>query len=329
MPDLPDALHQLRAQVDAGESPVVSVRELLRWCGAPRLTLSLRWQVREQLSACGLVVTPALDDATLDTVLAVRRDGLAATRPAPPAPTAPHRAVRDVAAPPPPRTDVTIRLADVRDCLEPTVIVPAEAPLSRAASLLATADVNCLVVASTPRAPKGVITWERLGRAALTASPGATVGAWLVSTEALPEHAAFFDALAAVDRDGAVVVTAADRAVTAVLTAPAAMRALRRVATPFVLIDEIEQRLRARIAQRAPDALQRCPSPTFGDYLAIIEDPAVYPRLGFGVERGVLRELVDTVRLVRNRCMHFAPEGLGPDDLRALSRLVHFLRDVR
>lgn len=326
MPDLPDALHQLRAQVDAGESPVVSVRELLRWCGAPRLTLSLRWQVREQLSACGLVVTPALDDATLDTVLTVRHDGLAAP---PQPPLAPPRPARAAVAPPPPRTDVTIRLADVRDCLEPAVTVPAEAPLSRAASLLATADVPCLVVASNPRAPKGVITWERLGRAALTASPDATVGAWFVTTEALPEQAALFDALAAVDRDGAVVVTAANRAVTAVLTAPAAMRALRRVATPFVLIDEIEQRLRARIAQRAPDALQRCASPTFGDYLAIIEDPAVYPRLGFGVERGVLRELVDTVRLVRNRCMHFAPEGLGPDDLRALSRLVHFLRDVR
>ena len=321
-----EALRQLRAQVDAGESPVVSVRELLRWWGAPRLTLSLRWQVGEQLAAVGLLVAPSFDDATLDTVLTVRRDGLSAPAPSAPAPRPPRAA----AAPPPtPRSDVTIRLADLRDCLERAVILPPEAPLTRAASLLATEDVTCLVVASGPRAPKGVITWERVGRAALAAPANVTVGAWTRPVDVLDDRTALFDALDGVDRDGAVVVTAPDRTVTAVLTAAAAARALRQVAAPFVLLDEIERRLRERIAQRAPDALRSQSAQSFGDYLRALEDPSVYPRLGLGVDRDVLRDLVDTVRRVRNRCMHFAPEGLDADDLRALGRLLNFLRDVR
>lgn len=329
MTDPTEALRQLRAQVDAGESPVVSVRELLRWWGAPRLTLSLRWQVREQLAAVGLLVTPSLDDATLDTVLAVRRDGLAAA-PAPhTAAPAPHPQRASPSLPTPPRSDVTIRLADLRDCLDRAVILPPEAPLTRAASLLATEDVTCLVIASGPRAPKGVITWERVGRAALAAPTNTTVGAWTRPVDVLDDRTALFDALEGVDRDGAVVVTAPDRTITAVLTASAAARALRQVAAPFVLLDEIERRLRERIAQRAPDALRPQSAPSFGDYLRALEDPAVYPRLGLGVDRDVLRDLVDTVRRVRNRCMHFAPEGLDADDLRALGRLLNFLRDVR
>jgi restriction system protein len=326
--DPTEALRQLRAQVDAGESPVVSVRELLRWYGSPRLTLSLRWQVREQLAAVGLLVLPSLDDAALDTVLTVRRDGLASAVPAPHA-AAPHPQ-RAVAPPPTPtRSDVTIRLADLRDCLERAVILPPEAPLSRAASLLATEEVTCLVVASGLRAPKGVITWERVGRAALAAPANATVGAWTRPVDVLDDRTALFDAIDGVERDGAVVVTAHDRTITAVLTASAAARALRQVAAPFVLLDEIERRLRERIAQRAPNVLQSQSAPSFGDYLRALEDPSVYPRLGLGVDRDVLRDLVDTARLVRNRCMHFAPEGLDADDLRALGRLLNFLRDVR
>lgn len=69
--------------------------------------------------------------------------------------------------------------------------------------------------------------------------------------------------------------------------------------------------------------------PTFGDHVALVQRPGSWGRLHLRIDRNVFTEKLDEVRRLRNKVMHFRPDGLGADDVERLRAFARFTRRLR
>ena len=126
------------------------------------------------------------------------------------------------------------------------------------------------------------------------------------------------------------------------ITAADMVPAFREMTEPFLLLSEIEHHVRGLIAPRfTPEELQEicCPDltreldsvdrMTFGDYVYLLQSPGQWDRLGLGSDGSAVMERMRRVNEIRNRVMHFDPDGIEPDDLEELRAFSRFLRRLR
>lgn len=151
------------------------------------------------------------------------------------------------------------------------------------------------------------------------------------------EFAAIFDVL---DRDGAALVGEPGR-LRGIITAIDVLRYLYGVASPFVLLTEIEQSLRALIRRsvdevtlnlcvqnslksiykRPEDMPSRLEEMTFNDYVQVIGDGRNWERFvaTMGGSRERTRAKLEEIRDLRNDVFHFK-RTITPDDQSSLRR---------
>ncbi|TDC96967.1 CBS domain-containing protein [Actinomadura sp. 7K507] len=112
------------------------------------------------------------------------------------------------------------------------------------------------------------------------------------------------------------------------------------LANPFVLLSEIEQRLRRLVRKictveemrgkaRYPRRTHGADDLMFGDYKNIFEDEALFGRCGWtDIDRIVFVGKLDRVRIIRNEVMHFSPEGVRDEHTRALNAFIKFIKGL-
>lgn len=92
---------------------------------------------------------------------------------------------------------------------------------------------------------------------------------------------------------------------------------------PFVMLEQIENLIRhildgkilkedlekvCQEEQRKPESIDDL---TFGEYIALIENPKQWERIGLkSVDRALFVQSLNEVREIRNDIMHFDPEGI-------------------
>lgn len=64
---------------------------------------------------------------------------------------------------------------------------------------------------------------------------------------------------------------------------------------------------------------------TFGEYLEILKRPEYWEKLQLNISKNPLIDQLDLVRKIRNRIMHFEPEGIRPEDVELLKTTADFL----
>jgi CBS domain-containing protein len=108
------------------------------------------------------------------------------------------------------------------------------------------------------------------------------------------------------------------------------------LANPFVVISEIERRLRRiigavctieQIKKKAKykKKTHSADDLTFGDYQTIFADPALWSLFDWKIHQTVFVEKLDRVRDIRNEVMHFKPEPLSTENAAALSTFLNFV----
>jgi hypothetical protein len=112
-------------------------------------------------------------------------------------------------------------------------------------------------------------------------------------------------------------------------------------AETFLMLGEIDQRLRDLIRQRLPleaiarhcrrsdedSAVRSFDDLTMGDYQAILEDPQCWDAIGWPLDRSEVRKVVNTVREVRNDVVHFSPDPVEPERTAMVRGLLSLLRE--
>lgn len=228
--------------------------------------------------------------------------------------------------------DPTYRIGNLPAANKLLVTVNQNDPIAKAVTLMLQYDFSQLPVMQGDREVKGVITWKGIGsRFALNAECN-TVGQSREDASVIDSDKTLFEAIPTIVDRGYVLVRARDRRITGIVTASDLSLQFQSLAEPFLLVREIELHIRrflgAKISNSELASLlppnpgdnppQNIADLTFGEYLLLVQKPDIWNRLGLGVDRSVLVSALEKVRNIRNDIMHFDPDPLTEEDLRAL-----------
>jgi hypothetical protein len=68
---------------------------------------------------------------------------------------------------------------------------------------------------------------------------------------------------------------------------------------------------------------------TLGEYVRLLEETNRWDKLKLAIDRKEFIARLNRVREIRNNVMHFDPQGVDPEDLKALHEFVRFLQELR
>ena len=143
-------------------------------------------------------------------------------------------------------------------------------------------------------------------------------------------------------RDEAVLVRGRDRRITGIVTTTDLSLKYHELAAPFLLLQEIEDRLRLFIdgtfsKEEMADAkdprdekreIEAAADLSFGEYIRLLEAPENWSRLGLTLDRRVFVKLLRGVREVRNEIMHFSPDDLSSENFEKIEKLQKLLEQL-
>jgi hypothetical protein len=110
---------------------------------------------------------------------------------------------------------------------------------------------------------------------------------------------------------------------------------------PFLLLEQIEKHVRSYVenklsvtemqeGRRSPEGpVLHTSKLSFGDYVRILQRPDRWKKVGISLDQTLFVTKLDEIRMIRNKVMHFNPNGLGEDDMQKLRKFAALLRQVQ
>lgn len=239
---------------------------------------------------------------------------------------------------------------------KPVPISP-NARVAEAVTRMVLEGVENLVVMSGTRDPKGIISWKSIVNRLSVAPIGLVVenlGAQLPTdlvmqaevrtlmeqdVKLLSATDSLKEAEEVIHRAGYVLVRDASKQIVGLVTANDLAAHYRELTEPFLLIGEIEVRLRVLLEDRISiEEMTKAVNPadkartveslkdlTLGELVRLLEDPARWSRIFANVDRGQsLRRLME-ILAIRNRIMHFDPDPIAGSQMDVLRSSVERL----
>ncbi|MFF8572711.1 CBS domain-containing protein [Streptomyces sp. NPDC015237] len=200
------------------------------------------------------------------------------------------------------------------------VHVSPHATLDHAVTLLLLNDFSQLPVLAG-RQLKGAVTWKSIAQARHRNVDCTLTDAVVNAREVRFDHD-LVDVLPVLADTDFLIVRGAHGEI-GILTVADVALAYGTQATPFLLVGELDRRLRAVIVDRfdlpvitavcdrdGSRSLSSYDQLTFGDYLSVLGNRERWEELGWPLDRGAFAKRLDEVRKIRNDLMHFNPDPL-------------------
>lgn len=348
-PMMNDAISHRLAQISSDlhsgeESPMPTVREFLSWAGAERRGTSIVIRLQQLLNDYVLKTIPDFESAYIDSRISfVRLDQTGNQL----IPEIANEAVESTSESSRPSSlhlyiDPAYRVSKLEAAnIIPESVKPDE-PLQVATTKMLAHGFSQLPVMTNERIVKGIITWSGIGsRLALGTCSGAQpVRDFMDPHTEVSSTASLFEVIGLIAQTDHVLVRAADRRITGVITASDISLQFRQLTEPFLILGEIENNVRRLIDQHfSLEMLKTVLDPedadrqiegafdlTFGEYIRLLQIPANWDLLGLKIDRATFTSSLDSVRLIRNDVMHFDPDGIASNRLNELRTFSSFLQ---
>jgi CBS domain-containing protein len=322
-----ERLKNARQAADSSKEPMsLSVRDLLSWWGATGRG-AVREQIEAELANHGLVTSPSFEQVNLESTIQLIR--------VPPESASTASLADDgeaaVREPGPTVGTIASSMAGV------TSIKPA-ADLNEAVTLLLLNDFSQLPVMSGPYKLLGAVTWKSIAQARHRNGDSTLAQATVEAREVRYDHD-LIDVLPVIAQHDFVLVRGPKNDIAGIVTASDVALAYGTLASPFLLVGELDQRLRALITDRYPLAevaavcdpnqtrkLTSFDALTFGDYVRVLSNPACWQQLGWRLDRVAFTRRLDEVRKIRNDLMHFNPDPLPRNAEPRIRTVIDILR---
>lgn len=187
----------------------------------------------------------------------------------------------------------------------------------------------------------GAISWESIGKAYVASQHPTLADAIALAT--VVDHDAFLlDHIGMIYDKGFVFVRGPDRAhVTGIVTAADLTLQFGNLVRPFMLIEEIEIRLRLRadevytltelkdaVQKNRRDRITQAADFTLRDYWYLMRVQENWVKLAWNVDREYFLDCLDKVVEIRNDLMHFTTDDGDPAQYDAVKGLLEILRTV-
>ena len=327
--ELSDRMREERDRGAAPQAEKLTVREFLRWFDFYRRSrYNVDW-MRGSLSRHGLRTNPDFEGAWIDETISIEL-----------------QQDRDAAGEPTQSPiDPTTRITVIGSAQQKPISIKPDAPLNEAFTLMRMEDIAQLPVMPNERDIKGVITWrsmsEMLAKKADQLTALQLIDSSLPDIPTIPIDAPLFQAIDSISKYGFVLVRAKDNTLTGPVTASDIAEQYAQLAWPYLMIGEIERHLRALIHGKfTPQQLNESrldsqvgdsvglPDLTFGEFVRLLQKNEHWELLGLPfIDHREFVKRLDWLRERRNDIMHFQPDGLEPDDVLEIERILKFFRD--
>jgi len=318
--------------VSNGSPRVVSVRELIGLWGASGRGSRVVARVRTDLRSHGLTTDPDFRKVSLDhevwLVPATERRPTIEPQPAP--------QVEEEATL---AEDVRLTVGSLPSASAKVVFVNPNQSIREAYTLMLLNDFSQLAVLSGPVSLRGAVTWRSIAEA-LMKSGGASLKDSIIEAEAVRYDADLLEQIPRIIENDFVFVRDANNQIGGIVTSADLSKLFEERTRAFLLLGEIDQRLRRLLASRftlgevialldLPDGA-RSPTSfdelTMGEYQRVLSQDSNFDRLGWPLDRKIFIDLLDRVRQTRNDVMHFSPDPIDDTRMREIDSLADALR---
>jgi len=213
--------------------------------------------------------------------------------------------------------------------------------VEEAATLMLMHRYSQLPVTQDRRRIDGMVSWRSIGRVRARGDACEHVRDCLESVRILDQDDPFFEAVDTITKEEVVLVRGKDR-ITGIVTTSDLSREYHQKAEPFLLLGEVEDRIRILISRNLSDEeIKKAKDPgddtreiedaadlTFGEYVRLLESRENWQKLRLGIDRKLFVGLLNDVREVRNDVMHFRPDSSEPEDLDKVRMLRSLLEQL-
>ena len=360
----PAKLYEEVRRRDTEEPLTLSIRDFLAVWGVQRRYPATTEQIKNELEARGLVTVPPFTEGTLDSRIAVLAGGAEPDESGTSAVTRLsggsgvlvfndalmegsrgyfHTSAGHSGYLTDEETEtetVAYRVSNLDSANRMPECVRVGDSLGTATTLMVLRGYSQLPVLDGDGRLRGVVSWESIGRARM-ADPGAGLQAATVRGQEADGSDDLLDWIGAIQQFGYVIVRDHDHKVCGLITASDLTVQFGTRVRPFVLVEEIEQRLRRVVDRCIPLERIRAALPrgraaqvrsaanlTFGAYKHLLRVPENWAALGWGIDQDHFLTALEECRNFRNSLMHFSPDPVTDDQLRPAQGLLELLRSL-
>ena len=371
MPPIPHQLLAVQEDIAAGKRRWAKIKTLLSWFGHKGRGRLVVHTIREALDETGLFTPPefasgGVHDYIEFKALSETGDGPAAestdsTDPATEStesngddggtgrPSDGDRSEaaeggdgRDRPLPEGAASKFCIGMLDAANRPDEIVTITRDQTVEEATTLMMMHRYSQLPVTQDMRRIDGMISWRSMGRARARGDACEHVRDCLERVSILDQDAPFFDAVDTINEQEVVLVRGRDRRITGIVTPSDLSSESHRKAAPFLLLEEVEDRIRILISRNLSAAeirsvtrpgddarpIEDAGDLTFGQYVRLWEDREKWAKLRLEIDRKLFVGLLNDVREVRNDVMHFRPDSSEPEDLNKVRMLRRLLEQL-
>jgi predicted transcriptional regulator len=323
-------LKDARVKADSGDPEQVTVRKLLELWGAGARGYRISQRIEADLANHDLVTVPSFQKVTLDTVVGL------VTVPDEEADISDdiHEAVEDAGQP-----AKGLTIGNLRSALGGIVSVPPTVTFEYAITLMLLNDYSQLAVIEGQRSLRGAVSWKSIAQTRQAHSAAGFSDAIIEANEVRYDKE-LREVLPILEASDFVFVRDASNLISGIVTTADVVQAYGELATPFFLIGELDQALRQVISRTFtieeiislcdPDGARKIGSfddLSMGDYQRALENPFLWDKLGWSLERSVFIQRLNELREIRNDVMHFNPDPLPLDSVNKLRHAINVLRE--
>ncbi len=244
---------------------------------------------------------------------------------------------------PSPSEDPTFRIGSLPAANKTLFVVNQEHSITKAITLMLKEDLSQLPVMQGDREVKGMITWKSICAKQALGCTSTLVKDYREDARIVDSNRTLYDAIPVIVEAGYVLVRDhVDRRITGIVTASDLSLQFQALAEPFLLIREIELHIRQLLGDKisaadlaAVDGVvhgtqkpQNIADLSFGQYVRLLQNPAVWSKLAVKIDSGELTSLLEKIRIIRNDVMHFDPDPMTADELGVLKGAVRFMQEI-
>lgn len=318
---------EARKAIEAGAAPAqekLTVRRLLQHFGYAKRGRLVVSRIRNALEDNGLRTTPDFESVWIDREISIELDRDSA-----------NGSASAVAL-----DDPTVRIDALAAAHNRPEVVDPDKPLHDATTVMLLNDYSQLPVTKNRRKIRGMITWKSIGsRLSSRVECSLVKHCMNPDVQEVRLGTPLLDAVSAIASHGYTLVRSSTDEIVGIVTTSDLSREFHELASPFLLIGEIEKYLHVFVHGRftteeiqaaLPEGLTATGTAdlTLGGYCRLLQRPANWAKLCLEFSRELFVERLEAVRQIRNEVMHFRPDGLDPEKQEALQGLVAFFRHL-
>jgi len=326
-------LNEAAEQAAAGSPATISIRDLLSRIEAERRGTRVVEEIQHALERHHLITEPPFTSGWIDNVVELRttppaQESLSEESP-------PSRSGTDAS----PSPDIALTVSSLRSAGAGAISIERNDTLERARALMLRYDYSQLAVTAGPRRLIGAVSWESMARAAIRHPDFTLRHATVPSTPVTPDEDLIV-LIPTIIEQGFVFVTNPDHTLGGIVTTADLSNQFGTLAKPFLLLGEIERRLRhvltlnfkadELVGLRDPSdgerAIDSAHSLTLGEIVRCLENAQNWQRLSWPVDRAEFISALHGVREIRNDVMHFSPDPLTHEQDKVLQNFARWLR---